>query len=393
MGDIDRGFVEGDGKIGLALSGGGCRAMAFHLGCLRAIRDAGLLDRLSTISSVSGGSFLAALYCASSGSFEEFEAKTRKLLAKGLTRAALKVAVTSTEGARALFYAIVLAVDRGLAFAVRGILRLLGLRRYFQIAWLAESPIPRRASRTTIFRRVLAEVFEHKMLPELRRDRPKLIIVACELGSKSAFYFASDHVGSWRLGSAAPEEIEIAHAVSASAAYPLLLPALDETLIFSKSGVSRKCRVVLTDGGVYDNLALAPLWPGRDPKISLLVDEYPRIIACRAGYATKHSPAPTFLLARMSEVFECLHARSQNLAMNRLFDLQRGGEIEAFLLPYLDQDDELLASPPPNLVTADQVADYPTDFSAMPEEWIEKLVKRGEQLTKALLGQYWPEGE
>ena len=47
--------------IGLALSGGGSRAMAFHLGCLRALHDEGLLDQVATISAVSGGSVLAAL--------------------------------------------------------------------------------------------------------------------------------------------------------------------------------------------------------------------------------------------------------------------------------------------------------------------------------------------
>ena len=34
-------------KIGLALSGGGSRAIAFHLGCLRALNQLGLLDRVS----------------------------------------------------------------------------------------------------------------------------------------------------------------------------------------------------------------------------------------------------------------------------------------------------------------------------------------------------------
>jgi NTE family protein len=90
-------------------------------------------------------------------------------------------------------------------------------------------------------------------------------------------------------------------------------------------------------------------------------------------------------------VFESVHARAQNLAMNRLFDLQRAGEIEAFLLPYLGQKDSLLTCPPPDLVRCEDVADYPTDFSPMSRAWIDKLVTRGEQLTKALLAQYWSE--
>ncbi|MEJ0061498.1 MAG: patatin-like phospholipase family protein [Terricaulis sp.] len=51
-------------RLGLALSGGGSRAIAFHLGCLRALNEIGILSRIDVISSVSGGSVLAGIYCA-----------------------------------------------------------------------------------------------------------------------------------------------------------------------------------------------------------------------------------------------------------------------------------------------------------------------------------------
>src|SRR4051812_18263510 len=47
-------------KIGLALSGGGFRASLYHLGLVRFLRDAGILPRVTHITSVSGGSVLAA---------------------------------------------------------------------------------------------------------------------------------------------------------------------------------------------------------------------------------------------------------------------------------------------------------------------------------------------
>lgn len=367
--------------------------MAFHLGCLRGLRDAGLLNQVATISAVSGGSLLAALYCQTPGDFVAFETKARSLLRKGFVRPALWTAVSSSEGIKALLSFVVVGTDRLLAFIVRWVLNFIGMGRHVRLRWFAESPLRRSASRTTILRRVFSEVFAKQTLSELRRDRPKLIIIACEVQDKSAFYFAADQVGSWHLGVAVPDGIEIAQAVAASAAYPALLPSLDEVMTFTKNGVTSPHRVILTDGGVYDNLGLAPLWPGRDSMISLHVDHYPRIIACRAGYALRHAPAPSFVLSRMKAVYESIHARAQNLAMNRMFDLQRGGEIEAFLLPYLDQKDHLLTDPPSDLVRAEEVADFPTDFSAMSEEWIEKLVKRGEQLTKALIRQYWPNKE
>src|SRR5213594_2666876 len=46
--------------IGLCLSGGGFRATLFHLGALRRLNEFGILAKLRTISSVSGGSITAA---------------------------------------------------------------------------------------------------------------------------------------------------------------------------------------------------------------------------------------------------------------------------------------------------------------------------------------------
>lgn len=47
-------------KIGLALSGGGFRAMLYHLGVIRFLKDADILKNVTNIGSVSGGSILAA---------------------------------------------------------------------------------------------------------------------------------------------------------------------------------------------------------------------------------------------------------------------------------------------------------------------------------------------
>lgn len=383
--------VPAEGELALALSGGGSRAMAFHLGCLRALREAGLLDKVAVISSVSGGSVLAALYCHTPGSFEDFEAKARGWIARGFVRPALWKALTTSEGAKALFFFLVIAAERLAARIVGLILRILRIRARLRWKWLKQSLIPRRASRTTILRRVFSSMFEAAFLPALRADRPKLIIVACELQTKSAFYFAADEVSSWRYGAASSENIEIAEAVCASAAYPIALPALDREFDFTKKdGSTSTNRVILTDGGVYDNLGLAPLWPGRDASISFHVGCYSRIVACRAGYALEAAPPPSLATTRVTAAFESIFARAQNFAVKRLFDLREMGKLDDFLHPYLGQADHRLARPPPDLVGCDEVAGYPTDFSAMPGAWMEKLVKRGEQVTHALLAEHWP---
>ena len=48
-------------KIGIALSGGGIRAAVFHIGVLRYLAENELLDKITYISSVSGGSLLTGL--------------------------------------------------------------------------------------------------------------------------------------------------------------------------------------------------------------------------------------------------------------------------------------------------------------------------------------------
>lgn len=362
--------------------------MAFHLGCLKALHSAGLLNEVATISCVSGGSLIGALYCSYPGDFSAFEAKTREILAQGFVRRSIWLSLTSLEGVKALAALLPLGMDRLLAWCARGALKLLRVRAREGKGWIFDSPFRRWASRTTILRRAFDEVFESRSFQDLRADRPKLIVVACELQAKSAFYFATEGIGSWRYGLADSSSVHLAHAVAASASYPAALPALDERMTFKRDGVSTSRRVVLTDGGVYDNLGLSPVWPGRDANTSLHVEEFDRLIVCRAGYNLEVGWSGSFWPSRMISVMESLHARAQNLAMTRLFDLRKTGAIKEFLLPYLGQDDARLKCAPADLVTREVAAGYPTNFSAMPGLWIDRLSRRGEQLTLALIDEY-----
>src|SRR5690349_11295577 len=106
------GYADKAMSLGLALSGGGSRAIAFHLGCLRALHGAGLLQQVQTISSVSGGSVIAALYCSHPGDFPEFEKRAREVLRQGLVRISIREALLSKEGIHALLIFLILSVDR-----------------------------------------------------------------------------------------------------------------------------------------------------------------------------------------------------------------------------------------------------------------------------------------
>lgn len=384
-------------RIGLALSGGGCRAIAFHLGCLRALNDLGILSRVEVLSTVSGGSVIGALYAAKDIPFEEFELKVRTLLERGLLRPAIRTALTTSEGFKAAFcWSLVGPLSMVLSIVV-GIINVLSLlappteRRKWRLEYV-HPPVRRFASRTTILMRAIDdELFKRQCLRELPTGKPRLIINAAELRTGSAFYFGSEESGSWRYGKIAQKEISLAHAVTASAAYPFFLPALDEELAFDKRDGTRGVdRVTLTDGGVYDNLGLAPLWPDRDSSISFNVEKLDIIICCRAGYGLRKDPPTQFLLARLKSSFASIHDRAQNASMKRLFDLKNSGKLKDFLLPYLGQNDDRLRFKPDDLVTREDIYGYPTDFSAMERQWIDKLSKRGEQLTRALIAEHTP---
>lgn len=385
-------------RIGLALSGGGSRAMAFHLGCLRALNDLRLMDRVEVVSTVSGGSVIGALYAANRDPFPAFEARVRGHLSRGFVRPAIRKVFTTTEGLRALYCLTLLVPTNLLLSAVSMAAGLLARvlppkkRRLWRLDKM-HAPFRRFASRTTILRRVFEEdVFEGLRLRDLPLDSPLLVVNAADLRTGSAFYFSQQSSGSWRLGELADKDITLAQAVTASAAYPALLPALDEVMPFNKrDGTRREERVNLTDGGVYDNLGLAPLWPDRDPQISLNVMAVDMIICCRAGYGPRFDPPTQFLPARMKSVFYCVHERAQNAATKRLFDMLSMKKLKSVLMPYLGQNDSRLMYPPDDLISCEETFNYPTDFSAMSEEWIGRISRRGEQLTLALLKEHRPD--
>lgn len=381
-------------KIGLALSGGGSRAMAFHLGCLRALDRLGLLHRIDVLSTVSGGSVIGAYFHAHDGDFASFEAKMREILSRGLANRMCRKLFGPLGLKVAAAFALIgiVAIIVALIRTMVGLLKLVmpgSLARHFE-SFDVRSPLHRFASRTSLLEAVLDELlFGGASMSDLR-PKPHLVINATELRTGSAFRFGTKESGSWRWGKLHRNDVSVAHAVAASAAYPLFLPAFDETFTFDHNRALRAERVVLTDGGIYDNLGLGCLWPDRSPDVSLNVTPVDTIICCSAGYGLRQEPPSQFMLARMSSVFGALFDRAQNASIHRLHEAQRSGQIKHFIFPYLGQLDKTLPDPPSDLVRREEAHLYPTDFNAMPTEWIDRLSIRGEQLTLCLARVYIP---
>ena len=384
-------------KIGLALSGGGSRAIAFHLGCLRALHDRGILDKVAVLSGVSGGSVIAALYAYSDEPFEAFEHRVEAALSRGMVLGIARETFLSFE----LPKIVVATVLSGMAAILSRTLQLIGwflsLVR-LRAKWLdviVEKILdiaPRFSSRTTAFERHLVRrYFGNLRMDAVGRRGLSVVINAAELRTESAFRYGSVESGCWRFGKLT-DTPSVATAVAASAAFPAFLPALDQYLIFTNRGIDSKHRVIITDGGVYDNLGVSCMLPGRSSEFSTNALPVGFIFACDAGQGMPSGARrPTFWMSRMLATVMTIHRRTQTMTQNLLHRMAASGEIQGFIMPYLGQQDSVLPIRPADLVSRDQVFDYPTNFNPMSKENIDKLSKRGEQLTRCLVDAYAPE--
>jgi NTE family protein len=114
--------------------------------------------------------------------------------------------------------------------------------------------------------------------------------------------------------------------------------------------------------------------PGRSGEFSTNVFPVDFIIACDAGVGmSSGARRPTFWISRMLATVITIHRRTQTMTQNMLHRMKATGEIQGFLMPYLGQQDSALPVRPADLVTRDQVFDYPTNFNPMSKENIEKL--------------------
>jgi NTE family protein len=173
----------------------------------------------------------------------------------------------------------------------------------------------------------------------------------------------------------------------------VLLPALDRELTFvDHEGQRRVARVLLADGGIFDNLGVTCLEPGRSEAVSYNVYSPDYIVACDAGAGLlTEDCVPYWWPTRMVRAFEAVFRKVQNGAYQRLHAYVAAGALRGFVLSYLGQRDERLPYRPLDLVPRSEVAGYPTDFAPMREEAIGRLAARGEVLTRLLLERYCPE--
>lgn len=220
--------------IGLCLSGGGYRAMLFHLGALWRMNELGWLPRLTRVSSVSGGSITAATLGL---------AWPRLAFADG-------IATRLTE--------LVVAPVR--AFAQHTV-----DEAAVAIGLLTPDTIGERVSEA-----YAKHLFGDATLQDLpEAPAPRFIINATNLASGALFRFSRDEINDWRVGRVASPRLALADAVACSSAFPPVLSPFELDLRDAawedEEGIEigtpeYRGRLKLSDGGVYDNLGLETVW-------------------------------------------------------------------------------------------------------------------------------------
>lgn len=370
--------------------------MAFHLGCLRSLHDRGVLDKVKVLSTVSGGSVIGACYAYSSDDFLTFDKKLVKLLQKGIKGMILKEVLMSTQLVKILFTLVESGLPTVALWCLSSILRLLraltGIptQRVERGLTALRQSLPVWGSLTTAFEQALTKVFGSTTVRDVARTGLHVVINSCDLKTGTAFRFGSQRSGGWRYGQIVGASPTVAKAVAASAAFPIILPPLIETFQFTKSGRTETQTVVLTDGGVFDNLGVSVLEPGRDGDIT---DTYPvtHIISLNAGPGQLDGgDHPFWWGSRVVKSFEAVHRKSQDQVYSRLHRYVETGELDGFGMVYLGQQDHRLPYRPTDLVGRDEVRNYPTDFASISAKDLDLLTKRGEQLTHIILDRYLP---
>ena len=226
----------------LALSGGGYRAMLFHLGCLWRLNDAGLLGTMRRISSVSGGSITAAVL--------------------GMTWTELGVAPAKPQADKNTFLTLLVEPIRKVASTTIDEGAILG--GVFLPGTVSEHVADHYDSL----------LFQGKTLQDLPDDDsgPRFVINATNVQSGVLMRFSKPYMRDYRVGQVLRPSLPLALAVAASSAFPPVLSPCEIDLgkyglKFEPAGTSEDLNfapyttdLVLSDGGVYDNLGLETVW-------------------------------------------------------------------------------------------------------------------------------------
>jgi NTE family protein len=348
--------------LALCLSGGGYRAMVFHVGVLWRLNEVGLLPTIKRFSSVSGGSITAGVLAMNWG----------------------KLAFDD-HGVAANFVSGVVDPLRGMASTRVDVSAILSG------ALLPGTSISDRVAST--YRRHL---FGRTTLQDLP-DQPRFVFNATNLESGVLMRFSKPYLADYRVGRIANPELDLAVAVAASSAFPPVLSPFvlrlkGQTWVTEKPGeepdlVGPRFRdeITLSDGGVYDNLGLETAWK-----------KYKSILVSDAGGHFAEESDPAIDWARQTyRVLNLVDNQVRSLRKRQVVGSLRDGVRDGM---YVGIRSVVANDFPKAVLPADEdrtrdLAEVPTRLDAMKPILQEQLINWGYAACDGGLRSYFMRGE
>lgn len=339
--------------IGLALSGGGYRATLFHLGVLRRLAELGVLEQVAHFSSVSGGSITA-----------------------GAVAVDLVTHPTSTWSAR---------VDR-----ITAQLRQF-CSRTVDTGTIVGGVLNPFRSVSDLLAKEYKALYGDVTLGALKGVMPTFTFCATNLQTGRLVHMTPEYVVDYRIGRA-PVDVALRRAVAASSAFPpFLSPVIIDTSKVQWTPTRRSTltndaaynrRLLLTDGGAYDNMGLEPVW-----------DDYEHVLVSDAGapYVPDGDPG-TDWFTQLHCAFEIATDQARGVRKRWLIDqFERGTARGAYWgintnIADYELDTALKVAP----ATIERMARMRTRLNAFKDEEQELLINWGYAVSDAALRRRCP---
>ncbi|MBR7798535.1 patatin-like phospholipase family protein [Undibacterium fentianense] len=343
--------------LALSLSGGGIRAMMFHMGALRELANRHMLEQITHISTVSGGSLLIGLV---------FHMNNMRW-------------PTSEEYLSIVLPKLKLALcEKSMQW---GALRQLGKTRNWRFIF----------SRANLLAACLVQEWGiTETLSDLPQS-PEWAINGTTAETGKRFRFKRDNMGDYVFGySADVADFRLADAMAVSAAFPIGFGplALDSSMYrwrkqekWQDDGpmvehTPEYLRLHLYDGGVYDNLGIEPYLDVGTGKKKNSISLNTRILVLDAGAPlVKKELTSNWHILQLTRLSDIVTDQTRALRVRCLYRFMNENQGQA---NYIYIANPKLLESGESKESAKFAVAYPTSLKCPTQEILEKLVAFGE---------------